>query len=303
MGEVFVTSSIEGINKMLGGGYPKDILVGIMGAPKSGKSIFALQEAYHFMAEHKKSVLWFSTEPGATHLLRAWDRRFRGRFKVPENCRVILLEETNIENILKMHGIRCKVRYSGKGKAIMTLYGRTSMIPVGERIKDNKVGMVVYDSVSNPLKLTFAGRENFPERAKALTNWLDAMYVVRDKYDVFIMTIHHHRRDPAGEQPLGLVGGETLEYNVKCLWYLERVMDKDVQSLSKLRTLRKISLARWFDVEDWSQYTYVLLKDDGYTEITPAELKDIIATFKKKRKKTKAESEEEEVAEEEEESE
>jgi len=257
-------SSLSGINKLTIFGYCRKTPYAIFGPPKEGKSIFALQESLYLAKQMEKNILWIDTE-GAPVFINIWLDVLKKRFDT--DVEVVYKDLRRIEDILAFHGYNVELKVEKTGK-IETLFRGFTTPEIEKVIKEKDIGVLVYDSMSNPLKMSYpGGRMNFPARADAIDMWLSAVHSYSLDNDLVSLVVHHHSVDPTNPyaEPR-VIGGQTIMYNFKVVLYLTQRKFKPHSSV------RDVFLARYYNKKEWAESVPIILTDKGYYDITPDEL-------------------------------
>jgi hypothetical protein len=292
-----IKSSCENINSLLKiGGYPTRTLIGIFGPSGSAKSILCWQEAFFFLKQSQKNVLYFGTEGGEEMYPQLWFSRWKERFalKSEDLQRVYVLSMRDIQKILELHGyiVRIKREYSGKLDVLTTglnlkkyekegKFKGAYLSPIEEFVVNNNVGMIIVDSISNPIDLEFSGGGylDFPARAGITSKWLNVLQRIASRMDVLILTVYHHSVRPGSEPDLSTLkdvpkikGGEITEYNLKIILYLHNSPLSSLEDISALSELRRMYLVRFFDEAKWAASASLMINDTGIYDISKDEI-------------------------------
>jgi hypothetical protein len=180
------------------------------------------------------------------------------------------------------------IKYTDKGKAELIFKGEMES-QFAKEVKQHNIGVVVYDSMTNPLNISFpGGRTNFPSRADAINLWFNAIHGAAIDHDLVILTTHHRTVDPSNQFAVPRIkGGDTIVYNFKCQLYMEALQ------AAPYRQIREISLVRpWIKEEAWKKKCYVKLSDNGFEDITEEQMKELYRDYKEGKKRKKKEGEE-----------
>jgi len=271
-----VESNFESLTKLCGGhllGSPTSIY----GPPKAGKSILLYQFCYDFLKSG--NVLWFDTEGGALEMLTHWKRRFDQRYGVNNSIRaytsdpteketLYLVECKSMKKILQLHGYQTELELTGgkesNPKINLRLLG-TVENSIAKIVKRNNIRLVVYDSLSAPLRSAFAGgRLQFPARSDAVALWLGSILEMTEDSPIAVYISLHESYDPANPyaQP-HMRGPMVVQYTSKVVFYL----DPSRSTKPDLKSTRRLWLARFFDIEDWKRYIKLKLTDEGYVDL------------------------------------
>jgi hypothetical protein len=279
--EKFLSSSLMGVNTLIGGYIPK-VPYGLYGPPASGKSIFSIQEAYAIakqMSEKEgklKGILYYDTEGDGDILHDLWQKVMIKRLgkqkwvymdtEISAPKEVDMKKDPDSKLILKVckdWGIDAKIRKEiGKSKVfrgkVRFEYQGDVHSRVEAAIRKHNIGVIIIDSVTEPIDNFPGGTMNFPARANAIKYWFGQVHLFAKRYGVVVLALHHSTKNPQGAfEREQMVGGKTLLYRFKVLMCIERVGKE-----------RKIRLARHFNKEDWEEEVRLILDDDGWRDST-----------------------------------
>jgi len=294
-----VKSSLENINSLLKvGGYPKSTICGLYGPSGSAKSIFCWQEVFFFLSQSKQNVLYFGTEGGEEMYPQLWFQRWKERFNLKDTDleRIRVLSIRDIQKILDLHGYQVRIKRAFSGKVDLLTTGQTLskrekdplkgvwLSDIEHYVLDNNIGLIVYDSITNPIDLEFAGGGylDFPARAGIVSKWLNSLQRMTSMFDILILTVHHHSVRPGSEPDISILrdmpqikGGEITEYNLKITMYLQKSILGESEEIPVLSELRRMYLVRFFDEPKWSRSVPLMINDTGVYDLTEQELKEI----------------------------
>lgn len=265
MNNLIVPSSLQNINNMILG-YPRGLPVAIFGPPREGKSVLCFQESIYLAKRLEGNVLYIDTEGAGPFFFKMWERVLRERFAA-KTVQVLYKDLRRIEDILAFLGHKTTFKVTKSGK-VETIYQGTIESEFDKIIKGYNIRVVVIDSMSNPLKLSFpGGRMNLPSRADATDIWLGSLHFACKDNNLVALVTHHRSIDPTNPyaEPQ-IVGGETLAYNFKLMLYLSQRKFKPHSSV------RDVHLVRFPNKKEWSVKTQILLTDQGYVDITEEQL-------------------------------
>jgi hypothetical protein len=260
-----VSSSLNGINSLISG-YFKKCPLAFFGPPKSGKSILCFQDGLYVAKQVGSNLLYIDTEGAGPVFLKLWEEVFRKRFSL-SSTKVFYLDLRRVEDILDAHGYKTEMKIS-KGGKIDVIYKGDSENKIAKLIEKENIGVVVYDSMSNPLKIAFpGGRMNRPARADAIDMWLNAIHFNSLDYNLVTFVVHHRSIDPTNPfaEPF-VVGGDTILYNFKVILYLSQ------RKYRPQLTVRDVHLYRFFNEKEWSKAASINLTEEGYFDVSQEEL-------------------------------
>jgi hypothetical protein len=278
----FLSSSLMGVNTLIGGYLPK-VPYGLYGPPAAGKSIAAIEESYVLAKQMSEKqgkpvgILYYDTEGDGDILQQLWEPVLVKRFG--EQKWIYMGTETEIPKTLdrkkeqdmklmvkvcKDWGtdifIRKEIPQSGefKGKYRVENHGDVES-KVEKIIREENVGVVIIDSISEPLDSFPGGRMNYPARADAIKLWMSQVHLLAKRYNLVVLTIHHSSKDPTSlYNKANMLGGPVLFYRYKVVMCMERVGLE-----------RKVRLARHFNKKEFDEEARIILDDDGWHDTEP----------------------------------
>jgi hypothetical protein len=131
-----------------------------------------------------------------------------------ENAGIFVLESGLLEEILAVHGVKAEVLASEAGRVEMrvkpdSIYHIESS-PIGVFVRSHNIGLVIYDSVTAPIKERFIATQDFPGRAAAINLWMGRVEELCHQLQVTALVVNHesvgpmdHRKAPYAVTTLG----------------------------------------------------------------------------------------------------
>ena len=139
---------------------------------------------------------------------------------------VYLLEEPGLAGLMGLHGIDGEVSVSEGGRVELRLrpggVREPENSPVGGFVRDNDIGLLIYDSISAPAKSTFTGTQDLPARSSSFAFLLGQAQKMSSRFGLPVLAINHisvHPHNPAWTHPYG---GLIVGYDFKHVFHLER---------------------------------------------------------------------------------
>ena len=247
-------------------GYLKGVPVAFFGRASTGKSILLFQEACFIASQLKKNILVIGTEGGEDIFAKLWFPTLQKHFEIPTSISYDILEGKTIETILGWFGKKISLEVSDKGKLDVRFLGKTKTVPIIDKIKKDNVGVVVVDSLTNPIRIGFSsGIMNFPARADAECLLLDEFQRLSES-GLIVLVSHHASMNPTNPYTRPTItGGINIEHNFKIVLYFEMLQSNKATK----RNLRKLWLVRYFTKAPWNENAYINITNDGIVDITP----------------------------------
>lgn len=254
-------------------GFDTDSVASVFGMPKIGKSLFLIQMATDIASQMGKNVLLVDTEGGAERFVNLWLDRFNKRMN--SNVKFEVVMRRTIEGVLGFHGIQSSKRISEVtekngvvkgGKIELVLKGFVE--PEIEKVIEQKnIGIVIYDSLTEPLRVFGNRQENYPARADATGYLFDGIFGMMDKYQVLVFATHHQTLNPANPYAVpDMRGGNVVHHLSKTVLYMDG-WDK-----KSMRDYRKMYVVRYYNIPSWKKVMYFTIKDDGFYSVTEDEV-------------------------------
>jgi hypothetical protein len=276
---ILIPSAIRSYTELTGGHHVSTPAI-LYGPPKAGKSILMLHFAYDFLAD--SNVLYVDTEGGSAEMISLWKPTLDKRYGInaemeeidpanipePKDRSVIyVLNSRHIRNILKNHGYLIDLDVSEGKDSVPKINLRFSGMcdnTVMKLVKSHKIRMMIYDSISAPLRTAFiGGRLQFPARADTTALWMGSILELCDSYPIVTYMSLHESYDPANPYATPHIRGPmAVQYMSKIHLYL----DPSKSSRPELKNTRKLWLVRYFINDDWSKYAKLKLTDSGYVD-------------------------------------
>lgn len=187
-----IPSGSKILDRMLNGGYEKDIITTIYGPAGSGKTILCMLCTIN-MTRNKKKVIYVDTENNFSI------ERLKQIAKYDYNKildKVIFLKPTSFEE---------------QKKAFDKLRG----------IVDKKIGLIIVDTIAMLYRLELGKNEDVYEVNRELGRQISYLNeIARKKYIPVIITNQVYA-DFEDKEKIKMVGGDLLKYSSKCLLELQ----------------------------------------------------------------------------------
>ena len=183
------------LDKLLDGGYESDIITTIYGPSGSGKTGLCILCATN-TARSGKKVIYIDTENNFSV----------ERFK--QICNAINLDHLKIINNM----------------AFFRPNSFEEQKKTFEKLKDtinNKVGLVIVDSIAMLYRLEMGKAEDIYEVNKELGNQLSYLKEIASKKDIPVLITNQVYADFEEKDKVNMVGGDLLRYASKCLIELQ----------------------------------------------------------------------------------
>jgi len=255
-----LSSGCEALDKLMGGGVPSGILLGIYGESKIGKTWLAYQLSSAISSQLKKPSLYIDTEGFSFDKLREYfSRRFEG-------SEVHITEARDIYRLLEFFGIKLVLKSSEGGRidAIIELSSKPFESPAYRLIRDLEYKVLVIDSLTEVLKrfIPVPPQQNFPARAAVINVLFGRLEEIVSPLNIVGIIVHHQSKNPMMEHSWGKpYGGQNIMYNLKYLLQILPPRKADIETYGE--RCRRILRAYWPGLEQ-EEVVVVLEKDYGY---------------------------------------
>lgn len=183
------------LDNMLDGGYEKDIITTVYGPAGSGKTNLCILCAISTARERKK-VIYIDTENNFS----------LDRFK--QICSSI---SQNYAKLLNYIVFLRPATFDEQKKTFEKL----------KEVINNKVGLIIFDSVAMLYRLEIGKNEDIYEVNKALGTQLGYLKEIASKKHIPILITNQVYADFEDKDKINLVGGDLLRYGSKCLLELQ----------------------------------------------------------------------------------
>jgi len=121
---------------------------------------------------------------------------------------------------------------------------------IGKFISENKIGMIIYDSISMPNRVFISGQVNLPGRANVQELWFAQMQDAAKTFNSVIIASTHITKDDTNQFDMGKpLGGLTVAHNFKIVLRISRYLNprsKLPAQNPNLINKRKLTRERFF---------------------------------------------------------
>jgi len=183
------------LDKLLDGGYEKDVITTIYGPAGAGKTNLCILCAVNAARERKK-VIYIDTENNFSI----------DRFK--QICESI---SQNYAKLLNHIVFLRPVSFDEQKKTFEKL----------KEVVNNKIGLIIFDSVAMLYRLEIGKNEDIYEVNKALGMQLAYLKEIASKKHIPVLITNQVYSDFEDKDKINLVGGDLLRYGSKCLLELQ----------------------------------------------------------------------------------
>lgn len=182
-----VSSGIDFLDRLLEGGYDQDIVTTIYGPSGAGKTNFCLLAMIR-MAGTGKKIIFVDTEGGiAVERIKQITRHYE---KVLQ--RVIFFRPVNFQE---------------QDEVFLSL----------KRLADEKIGLIVVDSVAMLYRLELGKKEDVYEVNSTLARQIATLVEIARRWKIPVLITNQVYADFENKEQVKMVGGDLLKYGSKCL--------------------------------------------------------------------------------------
>jgi DNA repair protein RadB len=219
-GETKISAGCDAMDWLLEGGYEKDVLTTIYGAPGTGKTNFLLLTLANSEQLAEKKIVYIDTEGNFS--LSRFKQLTPEYEKILE--RVIFLKPTTFEE---------------QRKAFEKL----------RKLVTDKVGIIILDSAAMLYRLELGKTKDVYNVNRELGLQLSYLTEIARKKHIPILVTNQVYADVEHDGNTKIVGGDILRYASKCLIEVKRfAAEKRVAILRKHRSLPEKEV--WFEITD-----------------------------------------------------
>jgi len=138
---------------------------------------------------------------------------------------IYILEQTPVQDILATHGIQAQIQISEGGRVETRAQPGTQLdirqTPIGQFIEEHNIGLIIYDSISAPMKATFVGLQDLPGRSASQNLWFGQAQKAANIYNLTVIATSHETIDPITGQRK-YYGGGPVGFDFKYTYHLRR---------------------------------------------------------------------------------
>lgn len=202
-----VSSGVDFIDSLLGGGYDQDIVTTVYGPSGSGKTNLCLLAMVR-MAGTGKKIVFIDTEGGiAVERIKQITAHYE---KVLQ--RVIFFRPMNFQE-------------------------QDEVFESLRRLVDENIGLIVVDSVAMLYRLELGKKEDVYEVNSTLGRQIACLVEIARRWKIPVLITNQVYADFENKEQVRMVGGDLLKYGSKCLIELQKFRNCNRLVLRKHRSL------------------------------------------------------------------
>jgi hypothetical protein len=204
---------------------------------------------------------------------------FDVQIESPEEPSVLIVQMPDIIDLLKLHGVDSEIYVSEKSKnARVELHLKST--PVYEStlfrmVEQTKAELLVYDSLSAPLKATFPNTQDLPARSSSMAMLLSHAQRLCIQFGISVLTTSHVSISPIEEWDRRPYGGIILGHDAKFSFELTKATAKrsskgnpvavnPEEEPAEAADGRAIWVQRHPAMADYSRFGYTMLDGEGF---------------------------------------
>ena len=204
---------------------------------------------------------------------------FEVQIEAPDKPTVLIVEMPEIMDLLRLHGVDAEKHVSEKSDNPRVEL-RLKSTPVYESalyhiVEQTKAKLLVYDSLSAPLKSSFPNTQDLPARSSSLAMMLSHAQRLCVQFELAVLTTSHVSIDPIHGWNMSPYGGIILGHDAKFSFELTKVdakrgKDADPKAVNPESMVadeshgRAIWVQRHPAMADYSRYGYARLDEEGF---------------------------------------
>jgi RecA/RadA recombinase len=205
---------------------------------------------------------------------------FDVQIDIPDEPTVLIVQMPDIMELLKLHGVDAAPTVSAKSENPRVEL-RLKSTPVYESalyhiVERTKAKLLVYDSLSAPLKATFPNTQDLPARSSSMAMQLSHAQRLCIQFGLAVLTTSHLSIDPIHAWDTTPYGGIILGHDAKFSFELTKVDAKRggkdarptaINPEAKVKDEnqgRAIWVQRHPAMADYSRYGYAGLDEEGF---------------------------------------
>ena len=290
--------------------FPPDMNCVMIGLPKTGKTLYALEQGYHINKEIGGNILYLGTEETSDFFLKVWTPSFEKKHGVKP--KLIYRYLPNAEELLGYIGYHGHLMLQSaeeikpkkedkpeqvgkkvvpkKEKGIKIDFKLTKVDLVDsdlvKDIKENDIKYIVVDSIITPFEgVTIGGPQNYPIRANLETMFLTGLPKITKQSgkQIYIFMTNHITFNPTDPWAQKMLEKFFVEKGGKQLNHYTKV----VFGIGKRDTphgARTLHIIRYGNIEEFSKPYFMLINKEGYRLANLEEFEDVKAEQKEARR-------------------
>jgi hypothetical protein len=207
---------------------------------------------------------------------------FDVKIEAPDEPSVLIVQMPDIMQLLKLHGTDAEIHVSEKSQNPRVEL-RLKSTPVYESalykmVEQTKAKLLIYDSLSAPLKATFPNTQDLPARSSSMAIMLSHAQRLCIQFDLAVLTTSHVSISPIEEWDRKPYGGIILGHDAKFSFELtkgtatrntkgitELINPDDKPGDEKQAAIGRLIWAqRHPAMADYSKYGYASLDEEGF---------------------------------------
>jgi hypothetical protein len=186
---------------------------------------------------------------------------------------VMVLQVPEVVDLLNMHGVDAAKEVSAGGRVELRLRQTpTYQSPLHQLVRETGAKLLIYDSISAPLKSSFPSTQDLPARSAGLAMLLSHAQRLCVDFGIAVLLISHVSIDPINPWDRTPYGGVILGHDSKFSLELTKATatrnkDRDPQPVNpdeKASSTKAFWAARHPALEEYTRFGYAKLDEEGF---------------------------------------
>jgi RecA/RadA recombinase len=271
---------LPGMNARFGKEIPvKDVKLERVPRPASKKKGVSRSELVTLLTSTLDKAGVMYTQSHISSVADILSPEFDIRIDAPEEPTVLIVQMPDVLELLKLHGVDAAPTVSEKSDNPRVEL-RLKSTPVYESalyhiIEQTKAKLLVYDSLSAPLKATFPNTQDLPARSSSLAMMLSHAQRLCIQFGLAVLTTSHISIDPIHAWNRNPYGGIILGHDAKFSFELTKLdakrskdehpepVNPEAKEKDENRG-RAIWVQRHPAMADYSRFGYATLDEEGF---------------------------------------
>jgi RecA/RadA recombinase len=186
----------------------------------------------------------------------------------------MVIQQPDVIDLLSLHGVVAEKEVSEGGRVTL----RLKRTPVYESvlrqvIKETKVKLLIYDSISAPFKSTFPNTQDLPARSAGMAMILSHAQRLCVEFGIAVVVVSHVSIDPMHEWDRRPYGGVMLGHEAKFSFELTKGASKRNKDADEInpeerddedKELRRIWVQRHPAMGEYAKFGYSRVDGEGF---------------------------------------
>jgi RecA/RadA recombinase len=186
----------------------------------------------------------------------------------------MVIQQPDVIDLLSLHGVVAEKEVSEGGRVTLRLK-RTPVYDsvLRQVIKETKVKLLIYDSISAPFKSTFPNTQDLPARSAGMAMILSHAQRLCVEFGIAVVVVSHVSIDPMHEWDRRPYGGVMLGHEAKFSFELTKGTSKRNKEAEEInpeeadddnKELRRIWVQRHPAMGEYAKFGYARVDGEGF---------------------------------------